>query len=356
MMDINISPADTIALRRVGSHPDNWYPLAWSHELKTGKVIAARFAGQPIVLARNAAGEAFALEDRCAHRQVPLSCGLVEGNAIRCGYHGWRYDRSGQCTDVPYLNKERMPNGVRAYPCREAGGMVMVFPGDPALADTVPLPKLGSVDDPTYKTRSFGQVVGCHYTFMHENLMDMNHQFLHRAQMGKIKPRYLGRRLGENWLEVDYTFARVGGGQSLGERVVFGSKRVLAGEANRDKMTIRTEYPYQGLKIWAGDALPVMDLWIAYVPLDEDQRRNRTFGLLSVRRPRIPFLIDAVWPLLTFFSERIFAEDRTIVEMEQAAHDAQGADLNQEVFPPILDLRQLLARLGEEAGRGLHPK
>jgi phenylpropionate dioxygenase-like ring-hydroxylating dioxygenase large terminal subunit len=337
---------DAPDLRRVGSHPDHWYPLAWSHEVKAGKALAARFAGEPIVLVRTKAGAVFALEDRCAHRQVPLSVGLVEGEAIRCGYHGWSYDRTGRCTDVPYLGKGHLPNGVRAYPCREVEGLVFVFPGDAALAEQVPFPALGSVADPRYKTRRFGRPIGCHYTFMHENLMDMNHQFLHRAQMGQIRPRYLGRRTGETWLEIDYTFARTGGGQSLGERVIFGSKRVGGWENNRDKMTIRTDYPYQTLRIWAGDEVPVMDLWIVYVPLDAEQRTNRTFGLLSVRRPRIPGLIEAVWPFLVFFTERIFAEDRTIVEMEQAAHDRQGADHNQEVFPPIQDLRALLANCG----------
>ena len=333
-------------LRRVGSHPDHWYPLTWSRELKAGKPLAVRFAGNPIVLVRPKEGPVFALEDRCAHRQVPLSCGLVEGAGLRCGYHGWRYDQSGQCTDVPYLGKDKLPNGVRAYPCQEQGGLVFVFPGDPGRANTVALPSLGATADTAYKTRRFGQVIGCHYTFMHENLMDMNHQFLHRANMGQVKPRYLGRRMGDDWLEVDYTFARIGGGQSLGERVIFGSKRVGGWENNRDKMTIRTEYPYQTLRIWAGDDVPIMHLWIVYVPLDADGRSNRTFGLLSVRRPRIPGMIEAVWPLLVLFTERIFTEDRLIVEMEQAAHDRQGADHNQEVFPPIVDLRGLLTRCG----------
>jgi len=333
-------------LRRVGSHPDHWYPLAWSTELKPGRSIGTSFAGDPIVLVRSKGGAVFALEDRCAHRQVPLSKGLVEGEAIRCCYHGWTYDRTGACVDVPYLGKGHLPNGVRAYPCREQDGLVFVFPGDAALAEHAPFPQLGSVADARYKTRRFGRTIGCHYTFMHENLMDMNHQFLHRANMGAIKPRFLGRRMGESWLEIDYTFARQGGGQSLGERVIFGSKRVGGWENNRDKMTIRTEYPYQNLRIWAGDDVPVMNLWIVYVPLDAQQRTNRTFGLLSVRRPRIPGLIEAVWPFLVFFTERIFAEDREIVELEQAAHDRQGADHNQEVFPAIQDLRGLLARCG----------
>ena len=109
-------------VRRIGAHPNHWYPLAWSRDLKPGKPLAVRFAGDPIVLVRPKEGPVFALEDRCAHRQVPLSCGLVEGAGLRCGYHGWRYDKSGQCTDVPYLGKDKLPNGVRAYPCRNRAG------------------------------------------------------------------------------------------------------------------------------------------------------------------------------------------------------------------------------------------
>ena len=347
MPDDQTSLAPPRDLRRVGAHPDHWYPVAWSREVKPGKALATRFAGEPIVLVRRKSGEVFALEDRCAHRQVPLSIGVVDDAGIRCGYHGWTYDAAGACVEVPYLGKCRLPNGVRSYPVDERDGLILVFPGDPTLADSRRLPSLASAADPRYKTRRFGQTINCHYSFMHENLMDMNHQFLHRAQMGQIRPRFLGRRKGDGWFEIDYTFARTGGGMSLGESVIFGSKRVGGWQNDRDKMTIRTEYPHQQLRIWAGDELPVMHLWITYVPQDKDQRTNRTFGLLSVRRPRIPGLIQAAWPLLVFFTERIFAEDRHIVELEQQAHDAQGCDRNQEVFPPIQDLRALLSACGQ---------
>ena len=333
-------------LRRVGAHPDHWYPLAWSRELRPGKTLAVRFAGDPIVLVRPKAGPVFALEDRCAHRQVPLSKGVVDGDSLRCCYHGWTYDGRGRCIDVPYLGKGKLPNGVRAYPCREAGGLILVFPGDPALAGATPLPALAASSDPGYKTRRFGREVGCHYSFMHENLMDMNHQFLHRKYMGQIRPRFLGQSQGEDWIEARYTFARMGGKQSLGEAAILGQRRLGVNTAERDVMTIRTEYPYQTLTIRTDGDTPVMALWIVYVPLDRAQRRIRTFGLLSVKRPKIPGLLDAAWPLLVLFTERIFKEDRDIVEMEQAAHDAQGEDRNQEVFPLIRNLRALLAARG----------
>ena len=117
-------------LRRIGAHPDYWYPLAWSDELKTGRTLGRRFAGEPIVLYRGKSGRVFALEDRCAHRQVPLRFGVVAGETLRCCYHGWTYDGGGRCVDVPYLGSNHsQPNGVRSYPCREQAGLIFVFPG-----------------------------------------------------------------------------------------------------------------------------------------------------------------------------------------------------------------------------------
>jgi renierapurpurin 18,18'-hydroxylase len=341
-----VSEAPTRDLRRVDIHPDYWYPVAWSREVKRGKAHGVRFAGEPIVLVRTESDAVFALEDRCAHRQVPLHAGVVDGESIRCCYHGWTYDCTGRCIDVPYLGRERLPNGVRSYPCRELHGMVFVFPGDASLAQEQPLPQLGSVADPAYKTRRFGREVACHYSFMHENLMDMNHQFLHRRQMGQMRARSLGRRRGEGWVEVDYTFARMAGKQPIGEALVFGESRNGSTENVRDVMTVRTGYPYQTLQIRTADSTLVMDLWIVYVPLDKEQRTNRTFGLLSIRKPRIAGLLEIAWPLLIWFTERIFKEDRWIVEREQEAHDRQGADWNHEVFPVINELRALLRECG----------
>lgn len=335
-----------IDLRRVAIHPDHWYPLAWSHDLKRGKTLARSFAGEPIVLFRTGSGEAIALEDRCAHRQVPLHMGKIEGDQLRCGYHGWAYDRTGQCVDVPYLGRERVCNAVRSYPVCEVDGMILVFPGRPELAQASRPAAIGSRASRAYVTRRLYRDVACHYSFMHENLFDMNHQFLHRKQMGLMRARCLGRRAGEDWCEVDYTFMRAAGRGSWGEAAIHSIGKREGEPDDVDKMTIRTEYPYQRLKFWAGGEEPALDVWLAYVPMDADQKTNRTFGYLSVRKPGPSFLLYMAWPLITWFTERIFAEDQEIVEREQAAYDAQGADWNNEVFPPILDLRDVLRRCG----------
>ena len=352
-----VRPASEAAardLRRVPIHPDHWYPLAWSSEVKRGHTHGVRFAGEPIVLVRTASGTVFALEDRCAHRQIPLRDGVVDGEAIRCCYHGWTYDCTGRCVNIPYLGRERLPNGVRAYPCRELEGLVFVFPGNPARAEATPLPALGSIANHAYKTRRYARDVACHYSFMHENLMDMNHQFLHRRVMGQMSARSLGRRHGENWVEVDYTLDREQGSRPLGEAVVLGQS-AQSSPTDNDVMTVRTDYPYQTLQIRNPKSTLMLDLWAVYVPLDREQRTTRAFGLVSIKRPRMRMLLDVAWPVLIWFTERIFKEDRWAVEREQQAHDEQGADWNHEVFPVINELRDLLRRCGAQASRRVIP-
>lgn len=331
-------------LRKAGLAPDYWHPVARSAEIARGKTHGAAFAGQPIVLVRTEEGALHALEDRCAHRQVPLREGVVCGALLRCGYHGWAYDMTGRCVDVPYLGKAGGVNGVRRYPCREAYGLAFVFPGDPRNAEAAPFPAVPSFANPAYKLRVLDRSIRCHYSFMHENLMDMNHQFLHRSLMGGIRAVLLGSEGGEGWFQARYTFTRTAGRRPLGEKFMVG-ERDEAAAGDVDTMTIRTEYPYQTLTFRrAGRTEPALDLWLSYVPVDKEQRTNRTLGLMMVRRPRLSAALDLMWPVIMRFTDGIFEQDRRIVEHEQRAHDEQGADWNREVFPVILSLRALLAR------------
>src|SRR6478735_6609546 len=142
-MDLATLSGNRLALRRVGLHPDFWYPLARSSDLRPERTYAAMFAGNPIALARTDGGEVFALEDRCAHRQFPLHKGVVCGEGLKCAYHGWTYRKDGRLAGVPYLPKGACrPAGVRGYPCREQHGYVFFFTGPADLAQSVPLPAL----------------------------------------------------------------------------------------------------------------------------------------------------------------------------------------------------------------------
>jgi len=141
-------PVERRDLRKTGIHPDHWYPFLRSRLLKPGKAVGVTFAGEPIVLVRTATGRLYALEDRCAHRQVPLHAGVVSGECIQCCYHGWTYDHAGQCVNIPYVGKsDAVPRGVRSYPSREQYGLIFVFPGRPELADAAPFPDVPSWND-----------------------------------------------------------------------------------------------------------------------------------------------------------------------------------------------------------------
>lgn len=336
-------PAGPPDLRRIGIDPDHWYPLAPAAALRAGGTLAVAFAGAPIALVRGESGAVYALEDRCAHRQFPLSRGIVRGERLQCGYHGWIYDGQGRCVGLPYLAKDEAPPcGVRAYPCREAYGQVFVFPGTAARAEEVPLPELPAWGAATHKTMAFRREVACHYSFLHENLMDMNHQVLHRRIMGRLQATLRDWRAAEGRIEVDYTMRTLSNKKPLGASLLVRDRAPGAA----DVLTVATDYPYQWLSVRVGGAEPAFQLFACYMPVDRAQRRSLSVGLLSIRRPRVPGLIHLLWPAIRLFTERVFAEDRAAVEAEQRAHDSQGADWNQELFPPVRALKELLRRNG----------
>lgn len=337
----------TADLRRTGINPNFWYPVAVSRSVPKNKTFAAVFAGERIVLYRGASGAVFALEDRCAHRQVPLSMGVVEGETLRCCYHAWAYRGDGRISQIPYLPKgvDRPPRGVRSYPVRELYGLVFVFPGDPEKAATTPLPDLPECASTKHRTMMFSRTVHCHYSFMHENLLDMNHQFLHRGVLGKIQPKLLGYETGPEFVEARYLFVPAGGKKDRGAGLLSGEG--FGGGNSPDVVTVRTEYPYQTLRAVPENAeLPAFSLWAAYVPEDAEQRTHHAYGLLMIEKPPIPGALHLAWPFIRRFTERVFAEDRRAVEAEQRAWDEQSEDWNQEVFPLILEVREVLRSNG----------
>ena len=343
-----IATVEIADLRRIGISPDFWYPVAVSTSVRRERTFAATFAGQRIALYRSASGIVYALEDRCAHRQVPLSMGVVEGEALRCCYHAWAYRGNGRICQIPYLPKgaARPPRGVRSYPVREAYGLVFVFPGDPDKAAATPLPRLPEFDSRRHRTMTYSRTVACHYSFLHENLLDMNHQFLHRGIVGRIRPELLGYEAGPDSVEARYRFTHTAGKKATGAALLTTPARTAP-----HVITIRTGYPYQTLQLTAeGGGAPAFSLWAAYVPEDADQRTSHAYGLLMIAKPSVPAALRLAWPFIRRFTERVFAEDRMAVEAEQRAWDEQGQDRNQEVFPLIRDVRQVLRSNGVPIG------
>ena len=124
---------------------DYWYIACCCRELGR-RPLGIRLLGKDIVLFRTTAGTVVALEDRCAHRNAPLSAGKVCGESIQCPYHGWRYERSGAIATVPARPEGSPPPVLRipAYPCMEKAGYIWVCPsGAPVDPDPPQIPYLG---------------------------------------------------------------------------------------------------------------------------------------------------------------------------------------------------------------------
>lgn len=115
---------------------DAWWAVALSTAVQGDRSTPVVCDGEELALFRDAAGQAWALEDRCPHRRVPLSLGVVKPLGLQCAYHGWTFNgATGQCTAIPNLHDdEKVPPryGVKTYPVREAGGFVHVWLGQQA--------------------------------------------------------------------------------------------------------------------------------------------------------------------------------------------------------------------------------
>jgi phenylpropionate dioxygenase-like ring-hydroxylating dioxygenase large terminal subunit len=110
-----------------------WYVACASAEL--GKVPLGKVVlGVPLVVFRDDSGRAAALLDRCPHRNVPLSIGRVsKRGTLQCAYHGWEFDGSGVCRNIPgLLEATQRERAVTSYPVRERDGFVWVYPSEEA--------------------------------------------------------------------------------------------------------------------------------------------------------------------------------------------------------------------------------
>jgi len=163
---------------------EEWYVAAFGSEV--GRLLFKRkVLGRNLVLFRTQDGRPVALEDRCAHRSLPLSAGTLDGDTIVCGYHGFRYDAQGDCIQIPSQATCPKGIGVRQYPIVEFGPLLWIWMGDPARADPARVPHQPWLAADEWH-RSQGYLpLHASYVSLHENLMDLTHlSFLHARTFG----------------------------------------------------------------------------------------------------------------------------------------------------------------------------
>jgi phenylpropionate dioxygenase-like ring-hydroxylating dioxygenase large terminal subunit len=151
------SASESVELTRVGAGTvmgelmrQYWLPALKSSELvPDGAPVRLMLLGEKLIAFRDSAGRVGVMDHRCPHRCASLFLGRNEEGGIRCLYHGWKYDVTGQCVDMPSVPAEQdFKHKVRAkaYRAVERAGVVWVYMG--ARAEAPPLPALQILDAP----------------------------------------------------------------------------------------------------------------------------------------------------------------------------------------------------------------
>src|ERR1700756_2602720 len=122
-----------------------WIPALMSSELpeRDGAPVRVRLLDENLIAFWATSGKIGLLGNHCPHRGASLFFGRNEEEGLRCVYHGWKFDLTGQCVDMPNEPPESNFKGkIRqtAYPCREQGGAIWAYLGP--RAEPPPLPQL----------------------------------------------------------------------------------------------------------------------------------------------------------------------------------------------------------------------
>jgi phenylpropionate dioxygenase-like ring-hydroxylating dioxygenase large terminal subunit len=160
-----------------------WYPVLPLQQLSE-QPQSFELLGQKIVLWRDAAGQPAAVQDRCCHRSAQLSLGCVVDGLIQCPYHGWRFDPTGACVQVPQVADRAIPASYRveSYRCADRYGYVWVCLAEP-LSEIPPMPE---ADDPEFRLiHEFYEPWKCAGLRVMENEFDTAHPtFVHPKTFG----------------------------------------------------------------------------------------------------------------------------------------------------------------------------
>ncbi len=306
-----------------------WYAAIWTRDLGA-EPVARVFLGEKVVLFRGTGGRAAALEDRCCHRAAPLSRGTVEGDGLRCGYHGLKFDAAGQCIEVPIQTQVPPGARVRAYPVHEKWNMVWVWMGDPAGADAALIPELPWLDSPDWAATPGYIRIEANTQLLIDNLLDFTHvSYVHlRTIAGDPREARIptrterlpdGIRTGRWMIDMDPPplFAKAGGFNGRVDRWQFATWKPPS------IVYIDVGCARHGSGAPEGDRSQGISIWSSHLVTPETETScHYNFGFA-----RNFSLDDAAMSRLLFEGSRdTFLEDKVMLEAQQ--RNLRGGDLD----------------------------
>jgi phthalate 4,5-dioxygenase oxygenase subunit len=174
-----------------------WIPFLLAQELPEPECppVRVKLLSERLIAFRDTQGRLGLIDEFCAHRGVSLWFGRNEENGLRCPYHGWKYDTTGQCIDVPSEPEESgfcKKIKLKSYPCVELGGIIWTYMGRPEQQP--PLPEFEWTKVPASHRYSSKRLEECNYLQAMEGGIDSSHvAFLHGGEL-KRDPLHRGSK------------------------------------------------------------------------------------------------------------------------------------------------------------------
>jgi phenylpropionate dioxygenase-like ring-hydroxylating dioxygenase large terminal subunit len=333
--------------RSAGLDPNYWYPVGYDKEIAPGDVREIAFWGTSYALFRDKQGELHVVENRCAHRQLRLSVGSVDGCHLVCAYHGWRYDGEGRVVEIGHDLFERgMPKirvGCKSVKVRY--GLIWVFFGDRERSE-----ERGIVDIPELEGKDAWPCVPldftwkAHHSIIIDNVSDFTHAYLHR----KYKP-FTDAKLTDCRTDGDKVY--VSYDAKIGQGPIY-QKLVDHAGMNTNKMELCYEYPFQ----WSNTDNRIKHHCFV-LPIDRATSRCFFLFYYDPKAFKVPFLPVTIprrlmEPLLTagnaLLVKPLLEQDGFAVEEEQRGFERHFDAPMMELNPAVNAFQNLTIRKWDE--------
>lgn len=169
------------------THPQSWYPVSRSCDLKNGQHKTVKLFGKTWLLFRSNHGDVALISRRCCHMGADLAGGKVINATIECPLHGWRFNSDGQCVHIPspacqQNQTQQVPTQARVQHlrCEEQYGLIFAYWGEQPLFQ-IPRPPQLTGDLAHSKART--NLVETNYLSLSLNTLDTQHfEFVHNRQ------------------------------------------------------------------------------------------------------------------------------------------------------------------------------
>lgn len=167
------SVAETKVFNQTEAVVESWYWAMKSKDLKKGQIKALNFLGQDLAVYRGDDGIVRVVDAYCPHMGAHLAEGKVDGKGVRCFFHHWKFDESGELVDIPCRKSPGIQEKIKHHPVCEHYDVIWIYTGETPSHPVHFVPELEGVDVDVSFGNSFTK--GCHPSVVMVNAIDAHH-------------------------------------------------------------------------------------------------------------------------------------------------------------------------------------